>query len=174
MSCFFIAALRAQATATPGKWDNFGFASFHTRMNTKRTRHSYQVMAASMAYSFQSIHLIGDEKRYLSFREFVNDERIHLRIDPNGATLTVSMRESGFPCSFKMEVFSDFKPMFRYKIGIDIVRVAGRQSVMSHFYRRGEVPYNSSKLSSGWADSGQGSRLSARWRKRKCSRSCLP
>jgi hypothetical protein len=37
------------------------------------------------------------------------------------------MREGGLPSGFKMEVLSDFKPMFRYKIRIDIVRVAGRQ-----------------------------------------------
>ena len=126
-------------------------------------------MAASMPYSFQSIHLISNEK---SFREFVNNVRFHLRIDPNGATLTVSMRESGFPCSFKMEVFGDFKPMFRHKISIDIVRVAGRRSDQS-VSRGSEVPYNSSKPSSGWADSGQERRLAARWSKQKCSRVVL-
>lgn len=38
------------------------------------------------------------------------------------------MLEGGLPSGFKMEVLSDFKPMFRYKIRIDIVRMAGRQS----------------------------------------------
>lgn len=45
------------------------------------------------------------------------------------------MREGGLPSGFKMEMLSDFKPMFRYKLRIDIVGVAGHQSGKSFLLR---------------------------------------
>jgi len=46
------------------------------------------------------------------------------------------MSEGGLPSGFKMEVLSDFKPLFRYKIRIDVVRVAGHQSDKSFLLGR--------------------------------------